>query len=78
MELKELTSKQVRHGFSFSDHNLNISYNVSGDDKTIHYNFDYPLNDTNLIKKASESLKEHYKHTLKLNSNLIKDIKCNH
>jgi len=53
MELKELTSKQIRHGFSFSDHNLNIFYNVSGDGKTIHYNFDYPLKNTNLIKKAS-------------------------
>ena len=74
MDLKELTSKQIRHGFSFSDHNLNISYNVAGDHKTIHYNFDYPLKDVNLIKEASESVKDHYKFTLKLNTCFIKEL----
>jgi hypothetical protein len=71
--LNELTSKQIRHSFSFSDHYLNISYSVSGESKTIHYNFDYPHKDTNLIKRASESLKEHYSLTLKLNSKLIRE-----
>jgi hypothetical protein len=73
LELNELTSKQIRHIFSFSDYNLNITYILNAESKNIHYNFDYPIKDTNLIKKASESFKEHYALTLKLNSNLIKE-----
>ncbi len=72
IELKEFTSRQIRHSFSFSDYNLNISYNFSGDLRTIHYNFDYQLKDVNLIKKASKSLNDHYKYSLDLNSKFIR------
>lgn len=73
IELKELTSQQIRHKFSFSNHNLNISYNSQGDERTVHYNFDYHLgNNKKNINKATESLNDHYNFSIDLNSKLIR------
>lgn len=68
--LAELTSKVIRHTFSFSDHQLNIEFRINHDTKIVQYNYHYKLNEP--IENASKSLKNNLNYSEGLNKKLIK------
>ena len=65
----ELTSKVLRHTFSFSDHQLNIDFRINHDTKIVQYNYHYKLSEP--IEMASKSLKNNLNYSEKLNKKLI-------
>jgi hypothetical protein len=68
-------SKSMVHTFSFEDYQINFKYDLNSKSRILFINYHYPQPSADSMKKAANSLVQHYKDASEMVKNLIKTKK---